>query len=102
MGAKNIAVISTPAGSHICSSGSCGGKALAEFLQRNEMEQTKTVTARTNTPYTPQGQIKNLPLRIVIEYFVLKIFLYEVITHLFESLQRKYNLPQMFFLYEIF
>ena len=36
-GANNIAVIflpPTPAGSHICSSGSYGGKALAEFLQR--------------------------------------------------------------------
>lgn len=30
----HIAVIPTPAGSHICSSGSCGGKALAEFLPR--------------------------------------------------------------------
>ena len=54
----HIAVIPTPAGSHICSSGSCGGKALAEFLPRNEMEHAKTVTARTNTPYTPQEQIK--------------------------------------------
>jgi hypothetical protein len=60
----HIAVIQTPAGSHICSSGSCGGKALAEFLPRNEMEHAKTVTARTNTQYTPQEQIKKLPLRI--------------------------------------
>ena len=36
----------TPAGSNVYSSDSCGGKALAQFLSRNKMEHTKTVTAR--------------------------------------------------------
>ena len=37
-GANNItAITTTPAGSHICSSDSCGGKALAQFLSRNKM-----------------------------------------------------------------
>ena len=58
----HIAVIPTPAGSHICSSGSCGGKALAHVFAAIAMH--KTVTSRTNTIYIPQGQIKNLPLRI--------------------------------------
>ncbi|MBR3946026.1 MAG: hypothetical protein IKJ56_02870, partial [Bacteroidales bacterium] len=31
------------------------------FLLRNEMEHAKTVTARMNTTYTPQEQIKNQP-----------------------------------------
>ena len=80
--------LQTPAGSHIYSSGSCGGKALAEFLPRQQcnvpetensakqvqgfcnvevrehLQSNKTVTARTNTTFTPQGQIKNLPLSI--------------------------------------
>ena len=42
----HIAVISTPAGSHICSSDSCDGKALAEFLWFGRLtNHAKTVTA---------------------------------------------------------
>jgi len=44
----------TPAGSHICSSDSCGGIALAQFLSRNKMEHTKTVTARKEIFNTQQ------------------------------------------------
>ena len=42
----HIAVISTPAGSHICSSDSCDGKAMAEFLWFDRLtNHAKTVTA---------------------------------------------------------
>ena len=75
----HIAVIPTPAGSHICSSGSCGGKALAHVFAATAMH--KTVTARTNTPYTPQEQIKNLPLRI-LHNLLLKQFVIRPKTNL--------------------
>ena len=42
----HIAVISTPVGSYICSSDSCDGKALAEFLWFDRLtNHAKTVTA---------------------------------------------------------